>query len=345
MTKEKINLTTIRNSLTKKFGKGMVLVDKELKALSHMPYGISSQSLAFDLLVGRPGFPAGRLVEIMGQEASAKSTVGYHILAECQRIGGRGILVESEEAFETDRLKRLGIEVDDLIILQPRYMEEAFAMMEQSITELRKVFSGPIAIVWDSVAATPVLAETENEFDEETMGAAARFLSKAMRKFIRTIASEKIVLVFMNQLKSNFDKYSGEKWVSYGGKAIKFHATLRFILSVRKADLVLENKELVGQWIQVRNVKNKISTPYRTGKFYLNFRNGIDQYKDVREVGIQLGVFKDTKAGRTYVKKIKKNVQKKHWRKFVKEQWGSVGKCREWLMGKAIKQDLLVPYN
>ena len=185
-----------RAKLQKKFGNDSVLVEKEIMALAHMPYGIGCQSAMIDLAIGRPGFPAGRLTEIMGQEASSKSTLGYHILAECQRIGGIGILVETEEAFETTRLKKLGIKVDDLIICQPKHMEEAFEMMEMNILELRKHHDGPIVVVWDSVASTQTLSESESEFADDTMAAAARFLSKTMRKFFPKNFPHKIFFFF-----------------------------------------------------------------------------------------------------------------------------------------------------
>ena len=262
MSKVKIiNLKAHREKLQKKFGKGAVVVDKELQALAAMPYGVGAQSNMINLAIGRPGFPAGRLTEIVGQEASSKSTLGYHILAECQRVGGIGVLVETEETFETSRLKKLGIKVDDLIICQPKHMEEVFAVMEMNIMELRKSHSGPIVIVWDSVASTPVLEETESEYDDNTMAVAARFLSKAMRKFIRVIAEQKIVVVFMNQLKATLDIYSGEKFVSYGGKAIKFHSSIRLWVKTRKADLEMNKEkgnELIGQMVQVQNIKNKM---------------------------------------------------------------------------------------
>lgn len=338
-----VKLSKIRERLAKKFGSDSVLVDKELQSLAHMPYGIHCQAAMVDTVIGRPGFPAGRITEIMGQEASSKSTLGYHTLAEVQRIGGIGILIETEEAFETKRLKKLGIKIDDLIICQPKHMEEAFEMMVMNIREIRKEHDGPICVVWDSVASTPVLAETENEYDEDTMGAAARFLSKAMRKFVRFIAEQKVVIIFINQLKTNLDRYSGEKWISYGGKAVKFHSSIRLIVSSRKSDLELKGKEPAGQWFQVRNVKNKIGTPYKATRFFLNFKKGIDKYRDAKEFGIFVGVFKPKNKGVTLYKKHV--ISKKKWKEFVKEKWGNATKCREWLVDKAIEKKMLEKYD
>lgn len=339
-----IKLQKIRQTLAKKFGKDSVLVDKELENLAYMPYGIQCQASTVDTIIGRPGFPAGRLTEIMGAEASSKSTLAYHTLAECQRIGGVGILIETEEAFETKRLKKLGIKIDDLIICQPKHMEEAFEMMTINVKEVRKSHKGPICIVWDSVAGTPVMAETESEYEDETMAAAARFLSKAMRKFVRFIAENKVVVIFINQLKANLDKYSGEKWISYGGRAIKFHSSVRLIVSGRKSDLELNIKrEPEGQWFQVRNVKNRIGTPYKATRFFLNFKKGIDKYRDVRDFGILTQVFKEKKGWLYFKKKAIK--KKKGWKKFIKKQWGDVATCREWLTKRAIKKGYLERYD
>jgi len=342
------SLKTHRNKLVKKFGKETVLVDKELEALAAMPYGVGGQSNMINLVIGRPGFPAGRLTEIVGQEASSKSTLGYHILAECQRLDGIGILIETEEAFETSRLKKLGIKVDELIICQPRHMEEAFSMMEMNIKEIRAAgHKGPIVIVWDSIASTPALAETESEFDDDTMAAAARFLSKAMRKFVRTVASHKVVLIFMNQLKATLDPYSGEKYVSYGGKAIKFHASIRLWVKTKKSELEFDKtkgtNEPLGTIVNVQNIKNKISTPFKITKYFLNFKKGIDQYRDCREFGVATKIFKEIGKGRVVVKD--KSYDKKHWKKFVKSRWGSAAKCRDYLIKKAMKRKLIKPYG
>lgn len=334
----------VRQALAKKFGHDAVLVDKEIKALAHMPYGIIPQAATLCLAIGRPGLPAGRLTEIMGAEASCKSTLGYHLLAETQRLGGIGILVETEEAFETSRLKRIGIEVDDLVICQPKHMEQAFGMMEGAIRDIRKTHVGPLTVVWDSVAATPVMAETESEYDDDTMAAAARFLSKAMRKFARFVAEQKVVVVFINQLKANLDKYSGEKWISYGGKAVKFHSSLRFIVKTRKSDLELDaKKEPSGQWIIVSNVKNRIGVPYKTTRFFLNFSKGIDQYRDLRDFAIETGIVKERGAGRVRYKK--KSLTKKDWKKFIKGKFGSAEEARDRFVLRAIKKGILRKYD
>jgi recombination protein RecA len=338
-----VSLPKIRQTLQKRFGKDTVLVDKQLQALAHMPYGISCQSNMVNLVIGRPGFPAGRLTEVVGQEASSKSTLGYHALAECQRIGGIGILIETEEAFETTRLKKLRINVDDLIICQPHHMEEAFGMMEMNVLEIRKVHAGPLLICWDSVASTPVLAETETEYDDDTMAAAARFLAKAMRKFIRTIAENKVVLIFMNQLKSTLDPYSGEKYVSYGGKAIKFHSSVRLWVKTRKMDLEMEGKEPIGQWIQVQNIKNKIATPFKTTKFFLNFLRGLDQVRDCWDFGIATNQYKELGKGRiSYAGKV---ITKPKYREHMKARYGSMSACRDQLLLEAIKTGQIKPYG
>jgi len=337
-----MSLKTLRTKLAKKFGEDSVLVDKELKALAEMPYGISCQSGMMNLVIGRPGFPAGRLTEIVGAEASAKSTIGFHLIAECQRMGGQACLIETEEAFETDRLHKLGIKVDELLICSPKTMEDAFEQMQEFIIETRKTHKGPIVVIFDSIASTPVLAETEGDFSDDTMAAAARFLSKAMRKFGRLVAREKVVLVFMNQLKATLDLYSGEKFVSYGGRAIKFRASIRLWVKTRKSDLEYEGKDPIGTWVQVQNIKNKVAVPFKVGRFFLKFKSGLDQYRDCWEFGIAIKKFKDVGKGRIHYKG--QTIAKKKFKEFVKKYWGGPGACRDFLMTKAIKREYLKPY-
>jgi recombination protein RecA len=336
-------LRNLRQKLKKKFGTGSVVLQKELQALAYMPYGVGCQSIMVELAIGRPGFPAGRLVEIIGAEASAKSTLAYHILAECQRLGGIGILLETEESFETSRLKKLGINVDDLIICQPKHLEEAFKMMDINVREVRKVHDGPIVLVFDSVASTPPMAEVEGDYDDESMAVAARVISKSLRKFIRTVGELKLVLIFINQMKTNLDRYSGDKWISFGGRSIKFHSSLRFIVKTRKMDLELKGIEPSGMWISAYNIKNRLSTPYRTKKFFLNFKKGIDLYRDCREAGIAIGVFKEVGKGRLEYKGDV--VDKTKLKKFIKKRWGTVYKCQQFLRTKAIKKGMLEPYG
>jgi len=343
MSRKQNQLRKVRQKLSKKFGTGSIVLQKELKALAYMPYGVGCQSLMVEFVIGRPGFPAGRLIEIIGHEASAKSTLAYHILAECQRIGGVGILLETEEAFETSRLEKLGIHVDDLIICQPKHLEEAFQMMDMNAKEIRKVHDGPLVIVLDSVASTPPMAEVESDYDDENMAAAARVISKSLRKFIRTVAELKLVLVFINQMKTNLDRYSGDKWISFGGKSIKFHSSLRFIVKTRKMDLELKGTEPSGTWISVYNIKNRVSTPYRIRRFFLNFKKGLDQYRDCREAGVMLGVFKEVGKGRISYKGDV--IDRAGLKKFIKKRWGSWHKCQAFLRKKAIKKGLLEPYG
>lgn len=335
----------IRAKLEKKFGKEKILVDKELTALAEIPHGIIPHSLMLCYLIGRPGLPAGRLTEIIGSESSAKSTLGYAMLAECQKQGGYSILIENEEAFETSRLRKLGINVDELLICQPDHMEEVFEMMETNILEIRESgFTGPICIVWDSVAGTPTQAELAGDYDDKHMGAAARCLSSSLRKFTRIAAKHKATCIFLNQMKTNLDKYSGEKWLSYGGKALKFHSSVRLRLKTRKADLQFgPGKDPVGTNVIVSNVKNKIGIPFRDTSFYLDFSKGIDQYEDARQFGILLDLFKE--SGRGFHSYGKKKFHRAKFKKFVKEQWGSVDALRNFLLQEAMKAGVLEPYG
>lgn len=342
-------LANVRKALTKEFGVDAITTQESLKALAYIPYGVSPQCLSLDLSIGRPGLPAGRLTEVVGLDSHGKSTHGYHLLAECQRVGGVGVLIESESAFETKRLETVGVKVDDLLICQPKTMEEAFMLMERNTILLREGqgFEGPIVICWDSVAGTPASAEAEGAYDDDFMALHARFLSHGLRKLTRLIAKHKVVLVFFNQLKATMQQY-GEPDVSFGGKSIKYHASLRIKVYSKKSDVEYDKDgEPVGTWITSTTIKNKLAKPYRKAEYYLSFDHGIDSLSDCQYAAEILGLVKDAGKGRFYfkVKDKFKSLLQPDWEGFVTERYGSPQAMRDRLILLAIKKGLLKPYG
>jgi recombination protein RecA len=333
----------VQRTMLKKFGERTVMTADDLKALSRITYGISISS-SLDLVIGRPGFPAGRLTEICAPEGSAKSTHAYHLLAETQRLGGVAVLLETEQAFEQERLQVFGIKTDDLLLGQPEHLEQAFEMMESYIVLLRQSgdFKGPITIVLDSVAGCPTSSEVEKGFDEKGMGAAARVISQSLRKLTNTVARHKVVLVFLNQLKSTMTMY-GEPFESYGGKAIKYHASLRFQLAMRKSDLIRNDvKETIGTKVRARTIKNKLAMPFKDTAYTLYFQTGIDQYADLLAAAVKTGYVQGTHGkfrfnGHTF--------SAANWKDIVEEKFKGPHKLRERLTRFAVGKGLLKPYN
>jgi len=336
-------LPAVHEQLRKRFGEEAVSHEEQLTELARIPYGISI-ALSLDLVIGRPGFPAGRLTEIVGLDAAWKSTHGFHALAACQRQGGIGILLETEAAFETMRLRELGVDPTRLIIFHPSVMEEAFEQIEAAIRLLREQerFTGPIVCVWDSIAATPVGAEAAAEYDDEQMAVHARVLAHGLRKLTRQIAKHKVVLIFINQLKQTLNPY-GEKYISFGGRAIKYHATLRLEISTTKSSLVTaKDGTPVGMWISAFALKNKVGEPYRKGRYFVTFRTGIDPYHDLLQAGIEIGAVKEIGPGRIVCRK--KTMFKSKWPAFVEEA-GGVEAVRQRLMSLALQAGRIRPYE
>lgn len=334
----------IRKSLVRKFGSDTISTQEDLQHLSAIPYGLSAQCLTLDLAIGRPGMPAGRLTEIVGLDGRSKSTHAYHILAEVQRVGGIGVLIETEQAFETTRLQALGVDPSSLIICQPHHLEEAFEMMEKSIISIREEhgFSGPVAVVFDSVAGTPSSAETAGEYDGSYMAVAARVISLSLRKLIRLVAHHKIVLVFLNQLKATMARF-GEEFVSYGGRAIKYHASLRIHVNMAKKDIVLKNKEPVGAWITARIIKNKLAIPNGTAKYYMAYDSGICPYEDSKRSGMAIGYVEE--SGRSGYTIDGERILKKDWTAYVDQAYNDPHVYRDHLTREAAKRREIQNYG
>lgn len=338
----------LRAVMEKKYGAGIVSTASDRKALAHIPYGVSAQSLALDLLIGRPGFPAGRLSEICGLEHKGKSTLGYLLLAECQRVGGIGVLIETEHAFESTRLETLGVNTEDLILLQPNYVEQAMDMIEQSMEMLRvkQKFTGPIVIVLDTIARMPSSAELEGDFAQQHMAHAARMISLGLRKLIRPLGMHKAVLVFMNQLTHSMERW-GDQYDSYGGQAIKSCASLRIRINYQKKDVVTnEAKQLVGAYVHAYTMKNKLALPFQVGKYYLSFGSGIDPYEDLWLSGSAMGILKPGKGAFVFKWGAKTaRVTHAEWPTFVDKKFKDVVTCRERFTALAIQMKKLTPYG
>ncbi|KKS14304.1 recombinase RecA [Candidatus Daviesbacteria bacterium RIFOXYD1_FULL_41_10] len=248
---------------------------------------ISTGSIALDLALGVGGLPKGRIVEIFGPEASGKTTVALHVIAEAQKKGGVAAFIDAEHALDPQRAQKLGVNLDDLLISQPDTGEQALEIAETLIRS-----GGIDVLVIDSVAALVPKAEIEGEMGDSMIGVQARLMSQALRKLTGAISSTNTIMIFTNQLRQKIGVMFGNPEVTTGGLALKFYSTIR--LDIRKIENIKEGDLVVGSRHRVKIVKNKVAPPFRIAEFDMN-ENGISHQGELLDVGIELGIL--TKAG------------------------------------------------
>jgi len=275
------------SQIEKRFGKGSVMKLGE-SAISSSVEVTPSGSLALDLALGVGGIPRGRITEIFGPEASGKTTLGQHILAEAQKRGGAAAYIDVEHALDPAYAKNCGVNVDELLISQPDTGEEALEITEALVR------SGAVdVIVIDSVAALVPRAEIEGEMGEAHVGLQARLMSQALRKLAAAIGRSGTAVVFINQLREKVGIIFGNPEVTPGGRALKFYSSIR--IDLRRAETIKEGTEAVGSHIRVKVVKNKVAPPFRSADFDIMFSHGISREGNLIDLGVELGLVK--KAG------------------------------------------------
>ncbi len=276
--------------IEKQFGKGSVMkMGDSLKNMATLPV-VSTGSLALNLALGVGGFPKGRIVEIYGPEASGKTTVCLHAIAEVQKKGGVAAFVDVEHALDSVRAKRIGVNLDDMIISQPDYGEQALEIAETLIRS-----GGVDIIVIDSVAALVPKSEIEGDMGDHQMGTQARLMSQAMRKLTAAINKTKTLVIFTNQIRHKIGVMFGSPETTTGGNALKFYASVR--LDIRKIGNIEEGDKVIGSRHRVKVKKNKVAPPFREAEFEMD-SNGISRTGDVVDIGVQEGIME--KAGSFY---------------------------------------------
>ena len=278
--------------LEKQYGKGTIMRLGTTEAQTDIP-AISTGSLGLDLALGVGGFPRGRVAEVFGPEASGKTTLTLHAIAEAQKAGGIAAFVDAEHALDLSYARKLGVQTDDLLVSQPDTGEQALEITETLVR------SGAIDIIAiDSVAALVPRAEIEGEMGDAHMGLQARLMSQALRKLTAAIAKSQTTVIFVNQIRMKLGVMFGNPETTTGGNALKFYSSVR--LDIRRIEGIKVGQEVVGSRVRVKVVKNKMAPPFRQAEFDVLFAEGISKMGELVDLGVDKRVLEKSGAWYSY---------------------------------------------
>ena len=290
-TEKKKALEAAMSQIEKQFGKGSVMKLGEFKAMEIE--AIPTGALSLDMALGIGGVPRGRIIEVFGPESSGKTTLALHVVAEAQKMGGEAAFIDAEHALDPVYAKKLGVDIDNLIVSQPDTGEQALEITESLIR------SGALdVIVVDSVAALVPKAEIDGDMGDSHMGLQARLMSQALRKLAGAINKTKTVLIFINQLREKIGVMFGNPETTTGGRALKFYASVR--MDVRRIETLKQSGEMVGNRTRIRIVKNKIAPPFKEAEFDIMFGKGISRAGDILDLATNIDLVKKSGAWYAY---------------------------------------------
>lgn len=283
--KENKALTGAINEIKERFGEGAIMTMREIHAVNVdvVPTG----SIAMDLALGVGGLPRGRIIEIYGAESSGKTTLSLHVLAEAQKKGGTCAFIDAEHAMDPDYARRIGVNVDDLLISQPDSGEQALQIVE-TLVKSEKID----VIVVDSVAALTPQREIEGEIGDQHMGLQARLMSQACRKLSSIMSKTNTMVIFLNQTRMKVGMVFGNPETTPGGLALKFYASVR--LNLARTAQIKSGDEIIGNRVKAKVVKNKVAAPFRTAEFDIYYNEGISKSGDALRAGLLSGAVKQS---------------------------------------------------
>lgn len=331
LSKKDLALHQALDQITAAFGKGAIMWLGRSHAPREVPV-VSTGSFSLDLALGIGGLPKGRVVEVYGPEASGKTTLALHVIAEAQKNGGYCAFIDAEHALDPTLAESIGVKTDNLLLSQPDCGEQALSLVDTLIR------SGSIdVVVVDSVAALVPKSELDGEMGDAHIALQARLMSQALRKLSHSLSLSQTILLFINQVRAKMSTFGGgfggPTEVTSGGNALKFYASVR--LNIRRIGLVKKGEETVGSQVLVKIVKNKHAPPFKTAQFELEFGKGICRDSEVIEMGIKHKFI--TKAGGSYYKFNDKSF---HGKDAIKGYFTGNGEVRDELMAK-IREKLI----